>query len=59
MNSDQAKALINAINAVYPFVPPMFYSAITSNPMMSTLTAVANGALELQAAPPKPREDNK
>jgi len=48
MTREQAAAFVQALNLAQPYVPPVIFAAIVSNPLTRTLEAVARGLVELE-----------
>ena len=51
MNKQHIAALISAINAAQPYVPPIIFAGIAGNPALNALVAVANGLLACEVRP--------
>jgi len=52
MNREQAAQLVNAINALVPYCPPMLFERVVGTPALQTILAVANGQAELTVKQP-------
>lgn len=52
MKQSDAREFIMAMNAIQMYVPPMYFSAITNNPIVAEIQQVAN------AQPTTERTDN-
>jgi hypothetical protein len=52
MNRDQAAQLVNAINALVPYCPPMLFERVVSSQALQIILNVANGQTEVHVKSP-------
>lgn len=50
MTREHAIAFINSMNAIIPFVPPMYFNAISASPVMAEILAAANTPVRIERA---------
>jgi len=58
MNREQAAQLVNAINALSLYCPPILFERVAGSPALQIILAVANGQAEASTKWPALVKDN-